>query len=95
MTVFSCDGEWSFKAENYSDGAKPELKSNIADFSVRIASLTHVPNELSSRPSQPIVATVNIEQAGFKVLFDWLVSCFQDRNKYIVCSAVTIVAVIS
>jgi len=44
-----------------------ELKSNIADFSVGIASLLHVPNESSSRPSQPIVATVNIKQVGFKV----------------------------
>ena len=67
VTIFSCDGEWTFKEENNSDAAKPELKSNIADFSVRIASLLYIPNESSSRPSQPIVATVNIEQAGFKV----------------------------
>ena len=38
VLIFSCDGEWTFKEENNSDAAKPELKSNFADFSVRIAS---------------------------------------------------------
>ena len=30
VTIFSCDGEWSFKAIINSDAEKPELKANIA-----------------------------------------------------------------